>query len=353
MPYLQKDEELQKARNKRFVRRVFFLRQLGTLLCFCSFLFVLQSMSYGSWIWYLLGVNTFIWPTLAYILSQFAKDPIKIEQHNLVADTFLGGIWIALMGANPWPSLILISVFIADRYAAGGWKLLRISMLAFIISFSIVWVILGCPINAQVTPYIMWSTLPLATVYMIALSVVSRHLSIQMSAKYRKIEKMAMMDPHLHIPNRRLFEQRLVSTFLQVQRSRYRAYLMLLDVDHFKEVNDTYGHETGDYVLAEISNILKAVIRPKDIPARYGGDELALIVFDYEDQQVLALANEICHRVAQLKLPNDQKFQTSMSIGIAPAKASSSTIHWLEQADKALYNVKRQGRNGVKLSQFS
>lgn len=65
-----------------------------------------------------------------------------------------------------------------------------------------------------------------------------------------------MMDPRLHIPNRRLFEQRFASTFVKIQREQTSAYLMLLDVDHFKKINDNYGHEIGDYILLEVSNIL-------------------------------------------------------------------------------------------------
>ncbi|MEB3754777.1 diguanylate cyclase [Acinetobacter sp. MD2(2019)] len=347
MSYLVQDEELQKIRNKRFVRRVFLLRQFGVILCFIPFFSVIKDMGYGPIVWLLLAANALIWPIAAYFLSIHSKDAIKTEQYSLVADTFLGGCWVAIMGLNPFPSLVLVSIFIADRYAAGGWRLLRTSILAFFGGFFLFWFMLGFPINFAITEKIMWLTLPLATLYVIALSIVSRNLSTHLSNKLKKMERIALMDPRLHIPNRRLFEQRLVNTFIQTQRGKYNAFLMLLDVDNFKAVNDTYGHETGDYVLLEISNILKNIVHPEDIPARYGGDELALIIFEYDELQARDLAQQICLKVQQLTIPNAPNFKISISIGVASAKHCESTLQWLEEADRALYRVKRLGRNGV------
>lgn len=349
MPYLIQNEELLKERNRKYIVRVFILRQLGTSLCFLAFYSVIVQMKYGMWVWLFLAINAFIWPTVAFLFSIRAQDSIKAEKYSLMTDTFLGGIWVALMGLNPVPSCILIAIFISDRYSVGGWQLLRSSIWAFICSFSLTWAMLGFPENLEITPQIVWFTLPLATIYMVALSIASRKLSVNLSQKNRQIERIAMIDPHLQIPNRRLFEQRLVNTFVQAQRGRCVAHLVLLDVDNFKEVNDTYGHETGDYVLIEISNILREAIQPQDIPARYGGDELAIIVFNYDNQQVLDLAHTICQKVQQLKIPHDHQFNTSISIGIASTEDCSSTLQWLEHADRALYHVKRKGRNGVNL----
>jgi len=155
------------------------------------------------------------------------------------------------------------------------------------------------------------------------------------------------MDPRLHIPNRRLFEQRLASTFVQIQRGNSTAHLMLIDVDHFKDINDTYGHEMGDYVLIELSNILRESIQSKDIPARFGGDELAVIVMDSSSQEIMQLSQTILDKVRHFRLPSNPNFRMSISIGISSAAAAGSTTDWLKMADQALYEVKRQGRDGV------
>jgi diguanylate cyclase (GGDEF)-like protein len=131
---------------------------------------------------------------------------------------------------------------------------------------------------------------------MIGLSVVSRHLSVRLSKRNREFERIALMDPRLHIPNRRLFEQRLASTFVQTQREQASAYLMLLDVDHFKQINDNYGHEIGDYILLEISNILRQTLLASDTPARFGGDELAVIAINYKQDDVCELAQQILEK---------------------------------------------------------
>lgn len=185
-----------------------------------------------------------------------AHDPVKAEHYSLIIDSGLGDIWIAIMGLSPMPALIITAVLVSDRYAAGGWKLLRLALLALCIVFWITWSFLGYPLNLTFSHRTVWLSLPLATIYMVGLSVISRHLSVRLSKRNREFERIAMMDPRLHIPNRRLFEQRFASTFVKTQREQTSAYLMLLDVDHFKKINDNYGHEIGDYILLEVSNIL-------------------------------------------------------------------------------------------------
>lgn len=119
------------------------------------------------------------------------------------------------MGLSPMPALIITAVLVSDRYAAGGWKLLRLALLALCIVFWITWSFLGYPLNFTLSHRTVWLSLPLATIYMVGLSVISRHLSVRLSKRNREFERIAMMDPRLHIPNRRLFEQRFASTFVK------------------------------------------------------------------------------------------------------------------------------------------
>ena len=347
MSYIVQDEELLQTRTKKFLKRIFIMRQLGTFLCFLPIYSVLSDLNYQSAYFIVLMANAFIWPSLAYFISKKSNDPVKTEQTSLILDTIFGGAWIAVMGLSPMPSFIIVAVFIADRYAAGGWKLLAPSILGFTVSLLGVWVAVGMPFTLTFSPHTVWLTIPLATLYLIAISVLSRKLSTNLSQKNRQFERIALMDPRLHIPNRRLFEQRLASTFLQTQRGHTTAFLMLIDVDHFKDINDTYGHEMGDYVLIELSNILRESIQSKDIPARFGGDELAVIVMDSSSQEILQLSHIILGRVRDFRLPSNPNFRMSISIGVSSAAAAGSTTDWLKMADQALYEVKRQGRDGV------
>ena len=134
MSYIVPDEELLQTRTKRFLKRIFIMRQLGAFLCFLPMYSVLLDMHYGTGFLVLLGINAFIWPSLAYLISKNSSDPVKTEQTSLILDTMLGGAWIGVMGLSPMPSFIILAVFIADRYAAGGWKLLAPSILGFTVS---------------------------------------------------------------------------------------------------------------------------------------------------------------------------------------------------------------------------
>jgi diguanylate cyclase (GGDEF)-like protein len=347
MSYIVPDEELLQTRTKKFLKRIFIMRQLGTILCFFPIFSVLRDMHYESSYFILLAVNAFVWPSVAFLISRRSSDPVKSEQTSLILDTMFGGAWIGVMGLSPMPSFIILAVFIADRYAAGGWKLLAPSILGFTVSLIGIWLLVDMPLTLTFSPHTVWLTIPLATLYLIALSILSRKLSTNLSQKNRQFERIALMDPRLHIPNRRLFEQRLASTFVQTQRGNSTAHLMLIDVDHFKDINDTYGHEMGDYVLIELSNILRESIQSKDIPARFGGDELAVIVMDSSSQEIMQLSQTILDKVRHFRLPINPDFRMSISIGISSAAAAGSTTDWLKMADQALYEVKRQGRDGV------
>ncbi|WP_111895727.1 diguanylate cyclase [Acinetobacter sp. MB5] len=351
MSYITPDEATLKARSQKFVRRIFIMRQLGTTLCFIAIASVMWDMHYNLFYFALLAVNAFVWPTVACLFNTQSHDPVKTGHNSLIVDCALGGIWIAVMGLSPIPSLIIFAVLIADRYAVGGWELLKPALATLFLALFITWSLLGYPLHLTFNQQIVWMSLPLATIYMISLSIVLRDLSVRLSKRNREFERIAMMDPRLHIPNRRLFEKRLASTFIQTQRDHHFAYVMLLDVDHFKEINDNYGHEIGDYILLEISNILRQTLSTHDIPARFGGDELAVIAIHYKEEDVLELAKLIVEKVKALRLTNHHLCRVSISVGIASVKDAYSTTDWLRKADQALYQVKNSGRDNFSLYQ--
>jgi len=349
MPYIKTDEAILLERSKRYVHRIFLMRQTGTILCFLSISSVLHYLNYSLFVYILLGINAFIWPTVAYVYAKSKQDAVKTTNMSLVVDAALGGIWVAVMGISPFPSLIMVAILISDRYAAGGWVILKPSLMAMLVSCLVMWVLLGFHVNVDFDSRIVWCSLPLATLYIMFLSVLTRNLAVQLIHKNREFERIALMDPRLHIPNRRLFEQRLSSIFIQTQRNGTHAHLMLLDVDDFKYINDTYGHEAGDYFLAEISSILRHFIGPKDTPARFGGDELAIIVVDRSNDEILILAENIAACIKNIRLQSDEHFSASISIGIASVETAQTVSEWFGLADKALYFVKRNGRDGIQI----
>lgn len=351
MHYYSPDDSLLKQRSLRFIRRMFAMRQLGTFLCFFPILSVLTERDRGLWVAILLGINAFVWPVIAWVLAHSSGAPTNVERRNLTIDAAFGGIWVALMGISPLPSLIIMAVLASDRYAAGGWPQLRSAIVAFLLAFIPAWSIIGMPLQLTFSTRTVWLTLPLATCYMLVLSAVSYQLTLSLRRKNRELERISLMDPSLKIPNRRLFDRRLESEYLRTQRGDSHAWLMLLDVDNFKQVNDSFGHEAGDYLLAEISMLLRNEVGIRDIPARFGGDELGIIVRDADNNSIVMLAAALREKIADIILPASPDFQCSVSIGIAPAANADSIHQWLRHADQALYNVKRTGRDGIRVWQ--
>ncbi|MCS5873740.1 hypothetical protein LN650_19710 [Klebsiella pneumoniae subsp. pneumoniae] len=139
---------------------------------------------------------------------------LSTEKKNMILDSFWAGIWIAVMQVSPIPSLFIISVQIADRYAAGGWKILKPALMWMMISFLTVWLVNDFRYTIEFSTRTVLLSLPLATCYTIVLSIVSRHLSIKLRKRRELLEKQALMDPGLDpTKSRRFFEQKMESAF--------------------------------------------------------------------------------------------------------------------------------------------
>lgn len=157
----------------------------------------------------------------------------------------------------------------------------------------------------------------------------------------------ANFDHLTRLPNRRLFHDRLEQTLRQSQREKTITALMFLDLDHFKDVNDSRGHDVGDKLLIEVAQRIKECVRDSDTLARLGGDEFTVILSDLQDDKNIGqLAATIINAISQPYLLAGQEAFMSVSIGIAiyPTDGDTSS-DLLKHADQALYVAKNEGRN--------
>ncbi len=150
------------------------------------------------------------------------------------------------------------------------------------------------------------------------------------------------------LANRRFLVKKLKEESERSDRTGQPYSLAMLDVDHFKAVNDTHGHGAGDQILAEISRTLQAQLREYDLCGRWGGEEFLMVLPATTGETAIQIANRICHSIRQLQVPPDfNNFSVSASIGISlykPGENFSETIH---RADIALLRAKRNGRDQV------
>lgn len=161
------------------------------------------------------------------------------------------------------------------------------------------------------------------------------------------IRHQANYDPLTKLPNRHMFHVHLKQELLNTQRNRLALALMFIDLDRFKEVNDTLGHNIGDQLLAEVAKRLSASVRKSDIVARLGGDEFTIILSQLTDaSQVEIVAQNILRHLAEPFTLNNETAYISASIGITLYPEDSEEVEQLlMNADQAMYAAKRKGRN--------
>ena len=158
-------------------------------------------------------------------------------------------------------------------------------------------------------------------------------------------------DPLTKLYNRRHFDDQLERLCAQANRTRMPLTLLMIDLDHFKRVNDTHGHQAGDAALAKVGETILTSIRTYDIGFRYGGEELTILAPDCHEDEALALAERIRSRIAAAtEISGSQGGSVTASIGIASWSPTRSTARSVvAAADRALYRAKRKGRNCVSL----
>lgn len=164
----------------------------------------------------------------------------------------------------------------------------------------------------------------------------------------QELEKLAYVDELTRLANRRAFFQKAERDFLHVQETDGQLVILLLDLDHFKRVNDVYGHAVGDEVLIHISRVIEPVIPENGIFARYGGEEFVILVPDMSKDDALYLAKRIQNELKRRPLLlQEGALSLTISIGIAEAKMGlPETLHQVVMnADLALYQAKEAGRN--------
>lgn len=167
--------------------------------------------------------------------------------------------------------------------------------------------------------------------------------------------ELSLRDPLTGLANRRHFRTVLERELDRVTRSGEAALLLMLDIDHFKSVNDTYGHSAGDRVLQAIARTLAACVRPMDTLARYGGEEFAVVLPACQAAFGRVVAERIRRAVASTPIEVAPQVQIRVTVSVGGAFAlqwiRSTTMLWIDRADQQLYQAKASGRNCVQIEE--
>jgi diguanylate cyclase (GGDEF)-like protein len=169
-----------------------------------------------------------------------------------------------------------------------------------------------------------------------------------------RLSRLAMLDELTGLPNSRMFDQRMEECVQSSRRSGKPLSLLLLDMDRFKNINDTFGHPVGDMALRTAATAIRASIRATDVAARVGGEEFAVILPDTAPAEAAKVAERVLAgiREARLLLTDGRQVKLTASIGLAGGKVSGedSSFGFIAEADKALYKAKDAGRDCLAVS---
>ncbi len=175
----------------------------------------------------------------------------------------------------------------------------------------------------------------------------------ELLAANERLSRLAALDPLTGLANRRQFQERLRQNLAQHHRHGTAGSLVTLDLDHFKQVNDTYGHATGDLVLMEAAARMTASLRPTDLPARVGGEEFAVLLPDSDIGTAVTVAERLRTTLAAMVVfaPDGRPVRITASIGVAAWQHDDRDERdLLERADQALYAAKHAGRDNIRIA---
>ncbi|SDU85235.1 diguanylate cyclase [Pseudomonas mucidolens] len=335
-----------------FAKRIYRPRILGLAIGSLCVLAALYPLSMPAWVWGLWLFNAFIWPHLAYQLSNHAAFPYQAERRNLLCDSLAGGFWAAATQFIPLTTVTILAMMTMHNVAAGGKHLMFQGMIAQGLGIAVAWMVFGPSFNPGVSPIQVYACLPMLIFYPLAIGMASYRLAIHLSEHKRALSALSRTDSLTGLLNHGSWKDLLQLKFHSCQQQQSHATIALIDIDHFKQINDTYGHIVGDRVLRQLSWELRRIVRENDLAGRYGGDEFCVILPDVSLEQASHQMERLRAIFSRYHDPQVPALQVSLSIGLASYTAHFTHAHmWLNAADKALYAAKDSGRNRVTLAE--
>lgn len=308
---------------------------------------VLYEHDAGRELWALLLIHCLAWPHVAYQLVRRSDEPVQAEYRNLMLDSAMGGFWIAAMHFDLLPSALLAVLLTMDKMIIGGWRFaLRcwLAMLLTCVAASAAW---GFAFEPYTTQRVMLACMPLLVVFPLSMAYFVHTISRKARQQRDMLDRMARFDGATGLMNRQQWLYAASMELKRFQRSARPSVLVLIDIDHFKGINDSYGHTTGDHVVEEFARLLKACLRETDTGGRYGGDEFGIVMPDTQWEEAIIAAERLRRQVA-VYVFNREGLRCTVSIGLAQINSSMSSVsEWIDAADSALYRAKRNGRDCI------
>ncbi|WP_237701428.1 sensor domain-containing diguanylate cyclase [Hylemonella gracilis] len=325
-----------------------------------------------SWLWGLLIAQFYIYPHLLYWRARLARDQLRAEMPHLMMDCAASGAWAAALGFPTWLSFVLFACNNINFVAFyGGRTGVPRLVGAMGLGAAVVWFSgLHYPLNPDTGVAATVLSMVALTLYLVAFghtghqrALAWRKSNLKLREQYKKINALqarlreqAVRDPLTGLYNRRHLGEVLEPELARCRAARSSLAVVLIDVDHFKCINDTRGHAVGDLVLQSLAQLMQRHVRAQDMVFRYGGEEFLLLLPDISletaAQRAEALRTAFGQTPMRVSAKEAPPLTVTLSCGVAafPLHAEQGEA-LISCADQALYAAKRQGRNRTQVWQ--
>lgn len=371
------DKNTRAKRAHWIVRTHYRMRAASFAMCFAFIGGHIAGKDYPFLAWGLLALQFLIYPHLMYWRAQRASDSLQAELNNLTFDSLLLGAWAAFLQFPVW---IVFTLFISSSLNQTINRGIKGTLLA-LLAFSGGALAGGLVFGFKLTPDTDWHITLLGLIGLSLYLLATGNLAYASNRKLRdtreqlrlgeqalqaandalvqqleeintlqaQLKEQANRDPLTGLYNRRYLDSTLERELARCKREGQPLSLLLLDIDHFKQINDTYGHQAGDEVLKNLADMLSHQARAADVACRFGGEEFLMLLPNMPPAIALERAEQWRAAFAENTMAfGEFRMQSTLSIGIACYPGHGTSPEELVRcADQALYRAKSEGRNRV------
>lgn len=327
-----------------FARRNYLARSFGLLLGLVGVATALHMQHAPAWMWVPPVLHCLLWPHLAWWLAKRAADPGVAEQRNLLIDHACGGAWTALMSFSVVPAAAALGLMSMNSMASGGSSLLRRGLLAHAAGVLLGVLIFGLRWQPETDLWTALACVPMLLLQPVAIGHTASLAVRKLSRKHSELERQSRHDGMSGLYTRTHWESLVRAEFRRCQRSGQTATLVLTDLDHFKHINDDFGHAAGDDVIRRFAELLRSGLRLADVPGRYGGEEFGILLPDTS----IAEAREVVERLRERLHGAPLMAGRVVTASFGAAELGPEIQHadaWVRMADQMLYRAKHLGRD--------
>lgn len=329
-------------------RRVYPLRVLGMGLGSAGVAAVLWERNADLTAWIFLALTTWIWPHAAYLLGRLSANPYRTEKYNLLVDSAIVAALVPLMHFNALPSVLLVTLTLVDKISSGIRNLWAWSLPVMAAAAAASAAAVGFHWSPATSMAVLMACLPVMSLHPLAVGVATYRLIRQAARHNRMLDEMRRTDHLTGLYTRGHWQEQAEATLRRHHACNEPACMLMLDMDHFKQINDQHGHTVGDEVLRALARIMLNNIRTTDCAGRFGGDEFCIVLRNTHLDHAIHVAERIREQVQAMRVRGAPDLRMSTSIGIAAADHQYANLRaWANAADTELYQAKTEGRNRV------